>query len=56
MHRLRRVRGALPMGSISRKDPAEVTGVYLVPFCVWNCPTGAKYFDDEAFPFAQGDA
>ena len=39
-----------PMGSISRKDPAEVTGVCIkCHSCVRNCPTGAKYFDDEAF-------
>ena len=39
-----------PMGSISREDPAEVTGVCIkCHSCVRNCPTGAKYFDDEAF-------
>ena len=39
-----------PMGSISREDPAEVTGVCIkCHACVRNCPTGAKYFDDEAF-------
>ena len=39
-----------PMGSISRDDPAEVTGVCIkCHACVRNCPTGAKYFDDEAF-------
>ena len=39
-----------PMDSISREDPAEVTGVCIkCHACVRNCPTGAKYFDDEAF-------
>ena len=32
-----------PMGSISREDPAEVTGVCIkCHACVRNCPTGAK--------------
>lgn len=39
-----------PMGSISSIDPAEVVGVCIkCHSCVRSCPTGAKYFDDEAF-------
>ena len=39
-----------PMGSISREDPAEVTGVCIkCHACIKACPAGAKYFDDEAF-------
>ena len=39
-----------PMGSISRENPAEVTGVCIkCHACVRNCPVGAKSFDDAAF-------
>ena len=39
-----------PMGSISREDPARVTGVCIkCQACVRRCPAGAKYFDDPAF-------
>lgn len=39
-----------PMGSIDRNNPAEVTGICIkCQACVKNCPTGAKYFDDEQF-------
>ncbi|MBR7150270.1 MAG: EFR1 family ferrodoxin [Oscillospiraceae bacterium] len=39
-----------PMGSISRENVADVTGVCIkCHSCVKNCPMGAKFFDDEAF-------
>ena len=39
-----------PMGSISRENPAVVTGVCIkCHACVRNCPVGAKSFDDAAF-------
>ena len=39
-----------PMGSISAEDCSLVTGVCIkCHACVKRCPTGAKYFDDEAF-------
>ena len=42
------------MGSISREDPAEVTGVCIkCHACVRNCPTGAKYFDDPGYLYHQ---
>ncbi len=41
---------ACPMGSISRENTAEVTGICIkCQACVRLCPKGAKYFDDPAF-------
>lgn len=39
-----------PMGSISREDPAVVSGICIkCQACILGCPKGAKYFDDEQF-------
>jgi len=39
-----------PMGSISREDPTQVTGICIkCCACVKGCPTGAKYYDDEGY-------
>lgn len=39
-----------PMGSISKENVAEVTGICIkCQACVRLCPKGAKYFDDPAF-------
>lgn len=39
-----------PMGSIDRQNPEVVTGICIkCQACIRKCPTGAKYFDDEAF-------
>lgn len=36
-----------PMGSISRENVEEVTGVCIkCHACVRKCPTGARFFDD----------
>lgn len=39
-----------PMGSISREDFSEVTGICIkCQSCIIKCPEKAKYFDDPAF-------
>lgn len=39
-----------PMGSVDTNNPADVTGICIkCQACIKNCPTGAKYFDDEQF-------
>lgn len=39
-----------PMGSISRVNPAEYTGICIkCCACVKKCPAGAKYFDDPGY-------
>ena len=39
-----------PMGSIPREEPTECTGICIkCQGCIRECPSGAKYFDDEAF-------
>ncbi|MGF6376577.1 ferredoxin [Clostridiales Family XIII bacterium PM5-7] len=39
-----------PMGSIPMEDPHQVNGICIkCQACIKTCPTGAKYFDDEAF-------
>nr|WP_243152274.1 4Fe-4S binding protein [Pseudoflavonifractor sp. 524-17] len=39
-----------PMGSISRSDFTQVTGVCIkCQACIRACPAGAKYFDDPDF-------
>ena len=43
-----------PMGSISREDPAQVTGICIkCCACVKGCPAGAKYYDDEGYLYHQ---
>ena len=39
-----------PMGSINRKNTAEVNGICIkCQACIIKCPKGAKYFDDSDF-------
>lgn len=39
-----------PMGSISRENPAEFTGICIkCCACVKKCPAGAKYYDDPGY-------
>lgn len=39
-----------PMGSIKEADNYEVSGICIkCQACIISCPTGAKFFDDEAF-------
>lgn len=39
-----------PMGSISKDDPAVVSGICIkCQACILGCPKGAKYFDNEQF-------
>lgn len=43
-----------PMGSISRENPAEVTGICIkCGACFKKCPVGAKYYDDEGYLYHQ---
>ena len=39
-----------PMGSISREDPSQFTGICIkCGACEKKCPEGAKYYDDEGY-------
>ncbi len=41
-----------PMGSISRENPAEFTGICIkCCACVKKCPTGAKFYDDPGYVY-----
>ncbi|MBR4015572.1 MAG: EFR1 family ferrodoxin [Anaerotignum sp.] len=41
---------ACPMGSISRDNPREYTGICIkCGACVKKCPVGAKYYDDPGY-------
>lgn len=41
-----------PMGSISRENPAEFTGICIkCCACVKKCPSGAKYYDDPGYTY-----
>lgn len=43
-----------PMGSISKENPAEVTGICIkCCACVKKCPVGAKYYDDAGYLYHQ---
>ncbi len=40
------------MGSISRENPAEFTGICIkCCACVKKCPTGAKFYDDPGYVY-----